>query len=98
MGVDFRGQLRLAGNLIEIGNMEQFARLVADGGHQARVAVAERADGDAGAEIEVAFSRVVPQAAAFAADRGQREASVGGENVLGKEVGGVHGIAGRGGS
>jgi hypothetical protein len=47
--------------------MQQFSRLFADGGHHPRVAVAERADGDAGAEIEVTFARVIPQAAALAA-------------------------------
>ena len=97
MGVDFLRQFRLLRDLIEIGNMQQFARLLADGGDHARVAVAERADGDAGAEIEVTFPGFIPQAAARAAHRDQRKAPVGGKNMLGKEFGGGHGIAGKGG-
>ena len=96
VGVDFLRQLGLQRVLIEIGNMHQLARLMADGFDQSRVAMPERADGDAHAEVQIALPGLVPQAAARAPHRHQREAAVGREDVLGVELGCGHDFAGKG--
>jgi hypoxanthine phosphoribosyltransferase len=82
VGVDFLGQFRLLRNLIEIGAMQQVSRLLADRLDQPRMAMAERAHGDAGAEIEVAFPGFIPQPAAGTAHRHKRKTPVGGKNML----------------
>ncbi len=97
MGVDFLGQLGLERILIEIGDVHQLARLVADRLDEFRVAVAERTHGDAHAEIQITLPRVVPQPRAGTSHGDQRKAAVGGQNVLRVEFGSRHGWRERGG-
>jgi hypothetical protein len=70
--------------------MQEFSRLFANGLDQARVAVTERTHGDTGAEIQVAFPRLIPKAAAVSAHGDKRKPPVGGKNVLLEEFGGAH--------
>lgn len=51
--------------LVEIGDMDQSARLFLDRFHYDWVTVPERAHGDACAEIEVAAPLFIPNARAF---------------------------------
>jgi hypothetical protein len=60
------GEAALAGNLVEVGEVPYLGGLLAECGHEMRVAVAQRVDGDACAEIEVALAIVGDQPAALA--------------------------------
>ncbi len=78
VGVDFLGKFGLERILIEIGNVHQLAGLVADRFDEFRVAMTERTHGDAHAEIQIAFSRFVPQPRTGASHGDQRKAAVSG--------------------
>ena len=65
------GEAALAGNLVEVGDVPELAGLLGQRGDEMRVAVAERVDGDAAAEIEVALAVVGDQPAALAPLEGQ---------------------------
>ena len=56
----------LAGDLVEVGDVPELAGLLGQRRDEMRVAVAERIDGDAGAEIEIALAVVGDQPAALA--------------------------------
>jgi hypothetical protein len=77
--------------------MHQLTRLVADRLDQARVAVPQRAHGDAHAEIEIAFPRFIPQASTRTAHWDEWKTSVGGKHVLQVAFGSRHGQQERGG-
>ncbi len=51
-----RGDALGLGNLVEVGDVPDLLRLLGDGGDEPRMSMAERVDGDAGAEIEVALA------------------------------------------
>ena len=70
--------------------MDQFAGLFANRFDQARVAMAERTHGDAGAEIVVMFSIRIPKMATLATLGHERETPVGGKHMLLKLFGGRH--------
>ena len=70
--------------------MEQFASLFTDRFDQARVAMAERTHGDAGAEIVVMFSIRIPKVATLATLRHKRETPIGGKDMLLELFGGGH--------
>ena len=89
--VHLLGQLRLLRDLIEIRAMQQRARLLADRLGQPRVAVAERAHGDAGAEIEVTFPLLVPDAGTLATRDREGKAAVRRQDMLLEKGGGAHG-------
>ncbi len=57
---------------VQVGDVQQGPGLLVQGVGHRRVGVAERRDGQAGEEVEVSLSLVVPQVAALAADEGHR--------------------------
>ena len=66
---------------IEVGDVNDLLGLLGDRFHQARMRVAERVDGDAGAEIEVALAAGREQPAALAPLEGDVDARVGRHHV-----------------
>jgi len=74
---DLPRQLRLPRNVIQVGDVQQTAGLLADGLHHARVAVAEVADRQAGDEIQIAPAVRIPQPAPPAPHKGHRKPAVG---------------------
>ena len=70
--------------------MHQFAGLLPNCFYQARVTMAERTHGDAGAEIVVMFSIRIPKVATLATLRHKRETPVGGKDMLLELFGGGH--------
>jgi len=67
---------------IQVRDVDEFARLFGQGLGDGRVGVPERADGDAAAEVEVAFARDVEQITARAVAQDDLEASVAGHDVV----------------
>ena len=65
------GEPALAGNLVEVGDVPELAGLLGQRRDEMRVAVAERVDGDAAGEIEIALAVVGDQPAALAPLEGQ---------------------------
>ena len=61
------GQRLLQPDLVDVRRMDQLRRLVGDRGHQARMVVAERVDGDAGETVEILAAGFVPQPDALSA-------------------------------
>ena len=78
VGHEQLGQLDLRPGVKQVGHVHQGLRLAADGRAHLRVAVPQRADGDAGEKIEILAAVRVPQPAAAAAHHGRRKPVVGG--------------------
>ena len=76
------GQEALRLLVIKIGNVRELARLLDQRGDDVGRGVAQSADGDAGAEVQVAFAVDVPDARAFAALQGEVEPPVGRDDVF----------------
>jgi hypothetical protein len=76
--------------------VHQLAGLMPDGVHQQRVAVTQRADRDAHAEVEVALPRVIPQSRSGPSHWDQWKPAISGKNVLGVEFWSRHGFTGKG--
>ena len=68
--------------IIKVRDMEELARLLRERVRNLGVRVAERADGDAAAEIEVTLAVHVPQVTAAAVAEGEFEAAVARHHVL----------------
>ena len=66
--------------------MDHLARLLGDGVGQALVAVAERADADAGEQVEILAALVVVHTHTLAAHQHDRRAAVGLNDVLRLEL------------
>src|SRR5207244_7151521 len=56
MAAKLTRQLGLRQNMIEIGNVDQLARLLLDGAHDGRMAMAQSVNRDSGEVVEVLFS------------------------------------------
>ncbi len=76
------GEADVLGVVEIIGSVEEARGLLGDGRGEPRVGVAERGDGDAGAEVEVASALGVPHLAALAAIEDQRRLPVVAEEAL----------------
>ena len=76
------GKIGLRSDVVEIRAMHQRGRLCCDGRGQGRVAVTERAGGDAHAEIEIFTTVLIPHAGSFAAGHGEGKSAVSLEDVL----------------
>jgi hypothetical protein len=83
-------QFRLLGNLIEIRTVHQSFRLIADCRGQGWMAVTDRANGDSGAKIKVAFSLIIPQPGSLPLHRDKGKTAVGRQYVSGEISGGAH--------
>ncbi len=62
--------------------MHQGGGLLGDGGGEVGVTMADGAGGDAGAEVEILVSFVIPDFGALATCYGERESAVGLEDVV----------------
>ena len=86
-GVDLFGEFRLQRDLIKVRHMNQGAGLLADRGDLTRVAMAEGADCDSSAEVEVGFSRIVPESASLATHGHEGKAAIRRQDVALEEIG-----------
>ena len=68
------GQFLLVRDFVEVGDVPQLARLRRQRLDEVRMGMAERIDGDAGGEIEIAFARIGHQPRALAMIEGERRA------------------------
>ena len=68
--------------MVEVRDVDQLSGLFPDGGHHARMAMSEVADGQAGYEIEIFFSVRIPDTASLATDQSDGVTPVGGGDVL----------------
>ena len=79
---DALGEASLRLVVIEIGDVQEFLRLLGEGGGDFRMRVAEGAHGDAAAEVEVAPAIHIPDVAARATGEREIKARVGGQDVF----------------
>ena len=79
---DFRGQPALRLGEIQIGDVDQFSRLLDERLGDGRMRVAEAAHGDAAAEVEIAFARDIKNIAARAVAQREVKPPVAGHDVL----------------
>jgi len=84
------GEVGLGLDVVEIRAVHQGGCLLRDGPGEGGWAVAERAGRDAGAEIEILATVLIPHFGALAASHGEGESAVGLENVLLCLFGGGH--------
>ena len=82
-------QLGLRQNMIEIGNVDQLARLLLDGAHDGRMAMAQAVNRDSGEKVEVFFSIGVPHPSPFATHQSDRIASVGVSDIIFGKLGDI---------
>ena len=78
---EFRRQLGLRGGQVQVGRVDQRRRLLLDGPDEARVAVAEAVDGDAGQEVQILLALGVVQPRALSAHKRHGQAGVGVHDV-----------------
>lgn len=78
-------EMGLGSVMVEVGGMDEGLGLLDESVGDCRMSVAEGADGDAAAEVEVVFAGEIPELAAGTVAEGQVEASVGGHDILGIE-------------
>ncbi len=83
---NFRRQPALRFGEIQIGNVDQFSRLLDERFGDGRMRVAEAAHGDAAAEIEIAFAGDVENIAACAVAQHEFKAAVAGHDVFRKQL------------
>ena len=70
--------------------MHELGSLRLNGADQSWVAVADRANGDTGAEIEVFLALIIPEVGARSLFRHDREPAIGWQDVLSEFVVGRH--------
>ena len=77
---EFR-QIRLLGNLVQVGAVHQRGRLLLQGLRYHGMAMPQHAGGNAGTEVQIALPRAVPQSGAFPADGSHGITAIGMEYV-----------------
>src|SRR5438132_1969588 len=75
--------------MIEIGNVDQLARLLLDGAHDGRMAMTQAVNRDSGEKVEVFFSIGVPHPSPFATHQSDRIASVGVSDIIFGKLGDI---------
>ena len=78
-------------DLVEVGAVDQFSRLLGDCTGEGGIAVAEGAGGKPGTKIEIAVSFFIPEQSSLSPDRCDGKLSIGRKNVTSELVGGGHG-------
>src|SRR5438128_12633857 len=82
MAAKLTRQLGLRQNMIEIGNVDQLARLLLDGAHDGRMAMAQAVNRDSGEKVEVFFSIRVLHPSPLATHQSPRLATLGVSDIL----------------
>ena len=82
LGAELLGQQSLVLVVVQVGNVDDLRRLLADDLHDARMGVAQRVDAQPGEEVEVALALDVINVHAFAAGDGDGIAGIGVQQIF----------------